>query len=455
MFMLLHFWTTPSICRQNGSFEPIRINPKESTLARTLFAPKAALKKTDPRHYRRPDFEDTHKAAELVLALKWSEKSENFVFFSNSLLFALAVAAYRDSKGESDVHVLCIDAERVRTSAGREEVVFENVASIFTASCHPGIENSDGSLRAYSGVFVATDCIELGRAAWIASYDVLKERGLHALFPRFAPQVDRYGRERKPRLNIVVEDMRAFGFRDMHSLTAGRIDSMMHLASAFRSTNRQRSVFPMHVLAALLAFKKTDPSDVALQCWLRQRCQEVILLDEIGVEQPDEHAALLPETDLQLKMMDTLRNFQLSAASSCAPLSNTEASAERQALATWMQAKYQKRRRERDQNSRKPSRYLHTPPRNRVRRPVERDSRDARAHYRDSHAGSETYQNSSLWRSRPDRVRKMRLASGSSAETAILLEDSSEEDRYSNGRRYGDRPQREQEGTSRKRRRCG
>ncbi|KAF7195535.1 hypothetical protein HII31_03129 [Pseudocercospora fuligena] len=423
-------------------------NQSQGINTSTLFAPKAALK--NPRHYRRPDFEDTDKAAELELALKWSEKSNHFVFFSNSLLFALAVAAYRDTRNESGINVVCVDTDRVRTLSG-QKVVFENAASTFKTSNHAGIKNSNGSHRDYSDVFVATECVDLERGSWTASYIALKERGLHALFPRYAPQLDRFGMERRPRLNIVVEDMRAYGFKGVHSLTAGRIDTMAALASAFKRTAGQHTTFPMHLLVAFLAFKETDPLGRALQSWLGQRCQAIIFLDDgesdLEVEREKEDFCLPPEVVLQVKMMKTLSHFQIGD-SSAVPrraLSDADIREEKQAWETWIWQKRKRRQLQHGDNGRGPRRDY--------------QKFHSRERWGVAKSGPESRDGSERGDATQRLAKRMSYTSsneGSSAENAILLDDSDKEgedpvslpldpslqqtpvsqDRYSNGQRY-------------------
>ncbi|EME88317.1 uncharacterized protein MYCFIDRAFT_76142 [Pseudocercospora fijiensis CIRAD86] len=414
----------------------------------TLFAPKAALNLPDPRHYRCPDFD---KAAELELALKWNPESDRLIFFSNSLLFALAVAAYRDSSGESDINIVCIDTDYARTPFG-EKVVFENAASIFETSNHAGIKNSDGSQRSCSDVFVATECVELGRAS-CASYEVLKGAGLYALFPRYAPQLNRSGMQYRRRLNIVIEDMRAYGFKGVHSWTAGQIDTMAALASAFRTTAGRRSTFPVHVLAAFLAFKKADPSHTVLRSWLRRTRRDVVMLDEDDIlaneneseiEQVHENIGLGPEVILQLDMMETLRRFQVTELSTTMniPLSEAEINGEIEAWETWLWDKHQLWRRQRDETSRKPSRDLQNS-RSRKRGRGDRSRSHNRGRTRPSNAnyqraidtGSTIDRTSSSQQSQ--LVKKKRQYTpgndGSSLDTAILLSDSDEEAEKSDG----------------------
>ncbi|EME49156.1 hypothetical protein DOTSEDRAFT_76547 [Dothistroma septosporum NZE10] len=237
-----------------------------------LFAPGAAISSGNTIRYTAPSPTATNLAQELTDALAWNKsKPSIFIFFTTSLLFATQVGRYRKQQNETNVHITCLNTKTARTPGGNP-VKFWSVACLIKTH-GTALTNKDGSIRDYTDVYVATDCVDPGRDALTASFNEMEAAGLYRLYPAM---VSGY-RSHRPRLALTTQDLREFHFQEERSLTAGQINAAAEVAAAFtRNSISETPQVSRSMSIHVLALRKRRTNDVVLTSWIQNCSIEVV-----------------------------------------------------------------------------------------------------------------------------------------------------------------------------------
>ncbi|KAI5370069.1 hypothetical protein Slin15195_G009470 [Septoria linicola] len=285
----------------------------QGTNSTTLFAPAAAASIWPVTSYKPPA---VVQRQQLDDALSWRKREPSvLVFFTPSLLFAIAVASKKYYDGDTNVRIVCFEAQKATMPNGRA-VDFQTASKL---SEQLGVlkRNKDGSFQDYSDVVVATSCVMAGPEVRCARFDELVQVGLYTLYPSLKKNQS----ERRARLNFVIQSNRGFGWVAAKPLSEARISLAARLTASFRNPSKAAGVEP-HLLAHWLAFRRRDPMDDALTSWLKKYARAVIILDEDdnGVDHPPVSSAIPEVAQYQalVKVFDAKHISDSALSSNCA-----------------------------------------------------------------------------------------------------------------------------------------
>lgn len=243
-----------------------------------LFAPKAAVDRSKVQLLEyQPALARFDHIQELKDSLAWRKKASHFTCFTQSLLFAIAMASYRKYKNsEQNIKIVCFRTDGARTPSG-DRVHFEWVHGALEAS---GIElrTNRGDVKEYRDVYTTLDCVVPGKETWVASFDQLLDQGLYQLYSGLSSNASRY----YPKLHKIAKFQRDDGFRSECTLSQGAITIAAKIASSFQPIDRQLkpAKYINHLMAQILAFRKVAPKCTGLREWLSYNSKTIVDLDE-------------------------------------------------------------------------------------------------------------------------------------------------------------------------------
>ena len=170
-----------------------------------------------------------------------SYSNDQFISWTDSLLWALQHAISKDSRGEKDIQICILDTSKIET------------CSFFAASDLLRIysirDERELAHRYYISEYLYHGGIFVHGSSSTVSLNLILEYGLF----RLLPEMD--DKEWKPRLCKAVENFRHTMFRVPHSVTSIEGRTALQIASLFEKD------FAMPVMVALLSLRLRAPDD--------------------------------------------------------------------------------------------------------------------------------------------------------------------------------------------------
>ncbi|KAK5128713.1 hypothetical protein LTR85_000046 [Meristemomyces frigidus] len=247
-----------------------------------------------------------------------------FVFFTNTLLFALQLAAFKKAAGDTNIYISCIVVGTTKTTEGKS-VVFRPAISMLKEHSVELKNRSDGSVREYEGVFVTTTSVYVGTGSLYIGYENLIKDGLFELYPELQAVTQRC----EVRLQLTVSDLRKYWFATERPLTREKINTAAKLAAAFSPVigGDVLDAVPAHLFASFLALQRRDINDPALaQCIDRRSTSKPETIDLTDDAEGAVSNAALPEVEQYEALMRFIAGREihrsyLTAASAISPAS--------------------------------------------------------------------------------------------------------------------------------------
>lgn len=240
----------------------------------TLFAPASFACGKDTEHELVDRPLTGNISSQLRTAFLGRDAPDNpFIFFTNTLLFALQLAAYMKSNKHTNIYISCIGVATAETTGGKP-VAF-HIASTMLKEYGVELRNrSDDSVREYEGVFVATTSVHVGRGSLYLPYETLVAKGLFELYP----ELEEVTKRPSVRLQLTVSDLRKYWFTHERALTDVKVGVAARLAAAFWPIleGELDGTVPVHLFASLLALQKRDMSDPALTKCIDRRSAKTL-----------------------------------------------------------------------------------------------------------------------------------------------------------------------------------
>ncbi|KAK4550734.1 hypothetical protein LTR36_000313 [Oleoguttula mirabilis] len=295
-------------CRRNMPNHLFRVWSDQSngTNTGTLFAPASTSGVNNTKGGLTDENTTSNIGEQLRTAFLGQHAPANpFIFFTNTLLFALQLAAFMKAKDHTNIYLTCIIVDTAKSTDGRP-VVFSIASSMLKEH---GVElrnRSDNSVCDYEGVFVSSTAVYIGKGSLCIAYESLIKKGLFQLYPELGAVTQR----RDVRLQLTVSDLRKYWFDTARSLTDEKVRLAAKLATAFSPVTEGAvgGSIPTHLFAALLALQKRDVNDPPISRCIDRRSasrQVVIDLTEEDVDGAISSNAGLPEVE----QYEALMNF--------------------------------------------------------------------------------------------------------------------------------------------------
>lgn len=185
-----------------------------------------------------------------------------FIFFTDSPIHALQLAAKKKADGIGDMQITCINTTSSKTPEGT--LVELHSAKTIIHKCGAVMRtNHDGSAREYPDEYITIyQSVKLGPGSATVAYDRLIQLGLFQLYPH----LEAVNQRRRVMWYHSINDLRDYGFaqdRRIKELSKEKIIIAAELAASFTPAvgNKEFGTAPIHLIAAMLALQKRDLAD--------------------------------------------------------------------------------------------------------------------------------------------------------------------------------------------------
>ena len=234
----------------------------------TRFAP-ASTKKPEGNTSSKPPDLNRVTANELLNAFIGRDTHPNrFVYFTQSLLYALQFAAHEKSRDDwTNISITCIDPSTCKDAEGNA-VVFHHAPNLIQQYSVAVGTNRDGEKRTYSDEYLAIDCVvNLGAGCRTASFDDVVQRGLYTMSPELGVEAKN---SRGAQLHQAVRRLREYSFNQGKTFACR--DADVHLAAelslAFApisdTPGSETGMMDLRILACFLGLRGRHIDDLQL-----------------------------------------------------------------------------------------------------------------------------------------------------------------------------------------------
>ncbi|GAB1733623.1 hypothetical protein NU195Hw_g2305t1 [Hortaea werneckii] len=191
-----------------------------------------------------------------------------FIFFTDSSIYALQLAAKKKADGYGEMQITCVDTSTSCTPEGAS-VEFRLAKSVLDDYGAVMRTKHDGSARDYPDEYITIhQSVILGPGSTTVAYDRLIQLGLFQLYPH----LEAVNQRRRVMWYHSINDLREYGFavgRPIKELSKEKIIIAAQLAASFTPAigNKYLSSAPIHLVAAFLALQKRNVAELAVSVY--------------------------------------------------------------------------------------------------------------------------------------------------------------------------------------------